>query len=410
MPRIDSRSSTEHAGAAACAGERFDTVHSAPPFVEGDRSAGGISFARRHCRGDGAPGPGIAGQAGQGTRRPGDIAPRWASSGGSSSPGAGETSSRAGRRLARMRAAWASAPGRCAVAVLPTGRSLAARAVLAIPLVLALACLRVAFAQDPAPQVSIAASEVPVAEGDAATFVLTLDTETAAALTVTVTVTETGSMLSDASSQSVTFSIGTTSATLDVATELDTVAESDSWVTATVAAGTGYTVGAQTSATVHVEDASTATRPVITLSCYDSTFQEDGSYGRYDSDAGFWVMAAEIEVSELVPVLVPAESVVVSPPTGHPLDVLVIQNRHPGGYTELSVGFYAKDVTGESTVGSSQAPRETSRASIAGLPNRSMLPRTARFRSQTRASRRELERQSTSWWRSIRGTTARRQR
>ena len=166
---------------------------------------------------------------------------------------------------------------------------------LANLLVLALTCTHVAFASDPAPEVSVAAVDSPVAEGQTAAFELTLDREPAAALTVSVNVTETGSMLAASIPQSVTFSVGDTSATLNVTTVSDTVAEPDSWVTAAVSAGTGYTVGWVSSATVHVEDGSSADRPEITLAC-TAPHRDLLSYGT----SATWRLSVEIETSERV--------------------------------------------------------------------------------------------------------------
>ena len=104
------------------------------------------------------------------------------------------------------------------------------------------------------PVVSIAAVSSPVKEGEAAGFEVTLSEATAQALEVAVNVTESGAMLAGAPPGSVTVPPGTTSVALSVATAGDLVVEADSTVTASVAAGTGYTVGTAASASVAVED------------------------------------------------------------------------------------------------------------------------------------------------------------
>ena len=111
----------------------------------------------------------------------------------------------------------------------------------------------------PLPVATIAAVATPVTEGTAAAFTVTLDRAALEALTVPVTVTESGSMLSGSAPQSVTFTAGATSATLSLPTVGDSVVEADSTVTATVTAGTGYTVGPGASAPVTVEDDDAAT-------------------------------------------------------------------------------------------------------------------------------------------------------
>ena len=114
------------------------------------------------------------------------------------------------------------------------------------------------------PVVSIAAVPSPVKEGEAAEFEVTLSEATAQALAVAVHVTESGAMLAGAPPGSVTVPPGTTSAALSVATAGDLVVELASTVTASVAAGTGYTVGAAASASVTVEDDDLAAFTVTT--------------------------------------------------------------------------------------------------------------------------------------------------
>ena len=91
---------------------------------------------------------------------------------------------------------------------------------------------------------------------------MTLDQAAAATLTVALSVTESGSVLSETSPASLTFSAGDTSLPLSVSTVGDSDYEPDSTVTVTVAAGAGYVAGAAFSASVTVED-DDAPRPNI---------------------------------------------------------------------------------------------------------------------------------------------------
>ena len=104
------------------------------------------------------------------------------------------------------------------------------------------------------PVASVAASTVPVAEGSPAVFEATLDRASDAALTVAVSVSGSDGVLAGTPPTSVAFAAGQTSATLSVATVDDRVVEADGAVTATLVAGTGYTLGATTSADVTVTD------------------------------------------------------------------------------------------------------------------------------------------------------------
>ena len=111
----------------------------------------------------------------------------------------------------------------------------------------------------PPPVATIAAGAGTVTEGAAATFTVSLDAPAAAALPVAVSVSETGAALSGSSPATVDFAAGESSKTLSLATADDQVVEPDSTVTATVAAGTDYTVGTASSASVTVEDDDAAT-------------------------------------------------------------------------------------------------------------------------------------------------------
>ena len=110
-------------------------------------------------------------------------------------------------------------------------------------------------------EVSIAAVSSPVSEGAAAAFTLSRTGDASAPLSVAVAVSESGAMLAGAAPEAVTFEAGASTAALGVATGDDEAVEEASEVTATVAAGDGYTL-ATASATVTVEDDDAA--PVVT--------------------------------------------------------------------------------------------------------------------------------------------------
>ena len=121
-----------------------------------------------------------------------------------------------------------------------------------------------------APTASIAAATTPVTEGAAAVFTVSLDKPAPEALTVTVTVSETADALAGTAS-SVALAAGERSATLDLATANDSVVEANSTVTAALAAGDGYSVGAPDSAAVVVEDDDAAT---FTLTAAQARIEE----------------------------------------------------------------------------------------------------------------------------------------
>ena len=111
--------------------------------------------------------------------------------------------------------------------------------------------------QQPTPgtlQVTITADTSPVTEGTAATFTITASSAPTTDLTVSVNVSETEDVLSGTPDATVTINANETTATLTVATDDDNVAEEAGVVTAQVQVGTGYTVGAPSSASVTVND------------------------------------------------------------------------------------------------------------------------------------------------------------
>ncbi len=124
------------------------------------------------------------------------------------------------------------------------------------------------------PEVSISAG-AGVTEGGSATFTLTASPAPAAALTVDVTVTESGGYAT-AGTRQVTVPTGGT-ATFTVATVDDGADEPDGSVTATVTAGSGYTVSSsQGAATVAVTDNDDPAPPPLTASFERMPSQHDG--------------------------------------------------------------------------------------------------------------------------------------
>ena len=122
-------------------------------------------------------------------------------------------------------------------------------------------------AVEPEPEVTIAAGNA-VTEGGDAVFTLTASPAPASSLPVSVTVSASGDWGVSAGSRTVTFGAGAATATLTLSTTDDSADEADGSVTATVAGGTGYTVGAQASGTVAVadDDAPATPDPVVTVS------------------------------------------------------------------------------------------------------------------------------------------------
>ena len=128
----------------------------------------------------------------------------------------------------------------------------------------------------PDPAITIAAVSPSVTEGAAATFTLTATPAPAANLTVMVTVTETGTFINGAAPTTVTIP-SSGSVTLTVPTTDDATDEANGTITATVTAGTGYTVGSPPTASVTVEDndaAPVTPDPVITITAVSSSVIE----------------------------------------------------------------------------------------------------------------------------------------
>ncbi len=123
----------------------------------------------------------------------------------------------------------------------------------------------VAIADDDAPLPAIAVSAGDaVTEGGDATFTVTASPAPASPLSVTVTVATAGEFGVTAGTQTVPIPT-TGSATLTLATVNDDADEADGSVTATVAAGDGYTVGSPASGTVAIADDDPAPATVATV-------------------------------------------------------------------------------------------------------------------------------------------------
>ena len=102
----------------------------------------------------------------------------------------------------------------------------------------------------PDPEVTISGGS-GITEGGSATFTISADPAPASPITVSIGVSEQGDF---GASGPLTISVSGASATYTVTTGDDSVDEADGLVTATVQAGSGYTVGSPSSATVNVSD------------------------------------------------------------------------------------------------------------------------------------------------------------
>ena len=125
----------------------------------------------------------------------------------------------------------------------------------------------------PPPVVTLSAGSA-VTEGGDAVFTLTATPAPAADLPVTVTVATDGDWGVTAGSRTVTVPTSG-SATLTLATTDDAADEPDGSVTATVQAGSGYTVGASASGTVAVQD-DDLPPPVVTIAAKAASVTEGG--------------------------------------------------------------------------------------------------------------------------------------
>ena len=113
----------------------------------------------------------------------------------------------------------------------------------------------------PQPEVTIAADSESVIEGASVSFTLTATPAPASALPVNVSWTESGSFLAADGVRTVTIAANQQTVTLEAHTDDDDADEPDGSVTATVDAGSGYTVGSLDSAAVTVTDNDTSGTP-----------------------------------------------------------------------------------------------------------------------------------------------------
>ena len=148
------------------------------------------------------------------------------------------------------------------------------------PVVEALTCLETAGSVDPDPAPEAEPDPEPgitltggggIIEGGNAVFTVHSNPAPPSELTVTLNVDDDGAgdflAQGDEGTQTVTIPAGQTSATLTLATENDSTDEPDGSVSATVASGTGYTVGSPSTATVAVsdDDDPPITTPVVSI-------------------------------------------------------------------------------------------------------------------------------------------------
>ena len=142
----------------------------------------------------------------------------------------------------------------------------------------------------PTPEVSVTAGS-GVTEGGDATFTVTASPAPASNLDVSVTVSQSGDYGATTGQRTVTIPT-TGSVTLTVGTTDDTTDETDGSVTATVNAGSGYTVSSsQGAATVGVSDNDDAPTPVVSVTA--------GSGVTEGGDATFTVTASPAPASNL---------------------------------------------------------------------------------------------------------------
>ena len=104
------------------------------------------------------------------------------------------------------------------------------------------------------PAVSISAGTSSVTEGAGASYTLTASPVPGTNLTVNIGVTEVGDYIKGAAPTSVTFPVGSATASLSVPTDDDAVDEAHGSVTVTLESGTGYSVGSPASDSVTVRD------------------------------------------------------------------------------------------------------------------------------------------------------------
>ncbi len=185
-----------------------------------------------------------------------------------------------------------------------------------------------------------------VTEGTAAEFTLTAAPAPASDLGVIVTVSESGAFAerNAIGSSTATIPAGATSATFTVTTVDDTVDEADGSVTATLASGTGYTVGAAASATVTVADNDAADTtpgvPVVTVTA--------GSGVTEGTAASFTLSAAPAPASDLSVAVTVTESGTFAQPSALGARTVTI----PAGSTSAALTVATVDDTTDEPNGS----------------------------------------------------------
>ncbi len=154
----------------------------------------------------------------------------------------------------------------------------------------------------PTPQVIITASSTTITEGTAATFTITASSAPTSALTVNVDVSEDGDVIRGTPSSTVTIDANKTTVTLTVNTVNDQRDEPNSVVTAKLQGGTGYTVGASSSASVTVNDNDI---PEVTISAGTTPVTEGTSatFTITASPAPATTLTVNVDVSETANVI-----------------------------------------------------------------------------------------------------------
>ena len=165
-----------------------------------------------------------------------------------------------------------------------------------VPVLTALECLAGTPPPPALPAISVA-DGTGITEGGDAVFTVNASPAPTSSLTVSLTVADDGTSnflaQSDEGTQTVTIAGGQSSATLTLTTEDDSTDEADGSVSATVAGGTGYTVGSPSTGTVTVSDndPTPSTTPVISIA--------DGTGITEGGDAVFTVSASPAPAANL---------------------------------------------------------------------------------------------------------------
>ena len=126
----------------------------------------------------------------------------------------------------------------------------------------------------PAPVATLSVTTARVSEGTALRFAVTLDRAPLEPLSVGVAVSESGSALSGTAPASVAFAAGERAAEVVLPTVDDTVVEEDATVTVALTSGSGYEVGAPSSADAEVADDDVA---AFTVTADPAEIDEGGS-------------------------------------------------------------------------------------------------------------------------------------